>query len=306
LKFKNKISEANFSSVFFYSLKLFKKLNTTAVKFRYLHVQLVLKKIFDFYIKSSIHVALAVLALAKISLYTAGIIQQEILLIFIFFSAVSAYNFVKFFPLLKGSPLRLSDALILGLTLGALLISGGVLFLLPWRVLVFAFLGGILVLGYTIPFHTSLSNWRNLRGWKLNWVVLSWLCLTVGAPLASVEGVDTLLFVKLAVLQGVYIYVAILPFEIGDLNSDATELQTLPQRYGIIRVKIWGGLLLLLASFFALLSFGYTSPMGSSSLLVFLLLGIFLGKSNPEQSPYFARFWVEGLPLLWCVLIYYF
>ncbi|MDA9680543.1 hypothetical protein N9T84_00360, partial [Flavobacteriaceae bacterium] len=57
-------------------------------------------KFLDFYIKSSIHVALAVVSLASISLRLS---QHELsisMLIFIFCIALFAYNFIKFFPII--------------------------------------------------------------------------------------------------------------------------------------------------------------------------------------------------------------
>jgi hypothetical protein len=265
-----------------------------------------LKKSLNFYIKSSIHVALAVLSLAKISLFSAGLDPQYALLIFIFFSALSAYNFIKFSPLFKSQKLSFSPALISLLTLTAFIISGTVIFLLPSLVAAFAIFGGFLVLGYTVPFLSTLSNWRSKKGWKLYLVVLSWLCLTVGVPLASAELFDAGLFFKLALVQGIYIFVAILPFEIGDLNVDAAALQTLPQTLGVKRVKFLGVLLLLSGSLIAIMSFGFSSPFVKSSLITFLILGLCLWRSKENQSPLFTRFWVEGIPILWYILIYYF
>lgn len=303
---KNKISTLIFRSVFCCKSKLFQKFYSTALKFRYLHVRNLLKKILNFYIKSSIHVALAVLALAKISLFSAGLDPQYTLLIFIFFSALSAYNFIKFFPLIKNQKLSFSPALIPLLTLTAFIISGGIIFLLPSSVAAFAILGGFLVLGYTVPFQSTLSNWRSKKGWKLYLVVLSWLCLTVGIPLASTALFDAVLFFKIALVQGIYIFVAILPFEIGDLNVDSSALQTLPQTLGIKRVKILGILLLLLGGVIAIFSFGFSSPFVKSSLITFFILGLCLWRSNDNQSLLFTRFWVEGIPILWYILIYYF
>ena len=303
---KNRISTSIFHSVFFFKSKLFQKFYSTAVKFRYLHVRNLLKKLLNFYIKSSIHVALAVLALAKISLLSTAADQEYTLLIFIFFSALSAYNFIKFFPFFKSQKFSFSTALIPLLTLIAFLISGAVIFLLPSLVVAFALLGGFLALGYAVPFQSTLSNWRSKKGWKMYLVVLSWLCLTVGVPLASAELFDAALFFKLGLVQGIYIFVAILPFEIGDLNSDAATLQTLPKTLGVKRVKILGILLLLFGSVIAVLSFGFASPFVKSSLITFFILGLSLWRSNKNQSAFFARFWVEGIPILWCILIYYF
>ena len=153
LNTKNRISTLIFHSVFCCKSKLFQKFYSTALKFRYLHVQNLLKKLLNFYIKSSIHVALAVIALAKISLFSAGLDPQHTLLIFIFFSALSAYNFIKFFPLFKSQKLSFSPALIPLLTLTAFIISGAIIFLLPSLVAAFAILGGFWYSVIPFPFN---------------------------------------------------------------------------------------------------------------------------------------------------------
>ena len=179
------------------------------------------------------------------------------------------------------------------LTLMGLLSCLITFFFLPYRAIIFVALGFVFVLGYAIPLGSKFSNWRNRKGWKLYLVVLSWICLTVGLPLASKSYFDPLLFIKLGVLQGIYILVAILPFEIGDMISDEISLQTLPQRYGVRRVKRIGFVLLGLGLLFSIYAFGLDSRITRSSIFIFVLLGGCLWKSHPKQSVYYSRFWVS-------------
>ena len=265
-----------------------------------------LKITLDFYIKSSIHVAFSVIALAKISLLIAGLNNNTKLLIFIFFSALSAYNFIKFFPLLFIPNFIKKNHLIISITIIAVLINLGIIFFISHLVLVFATIGGLLVLTYSIPLKSGSLNYRSKKGWKLYLVVLSWLCLTVAVPLASADDFNFFLFFKLIILQGIYIFVAILPFEIGDLNSDLFKLQTLPQRFGVFKVKQIGLTLLALGILFASINFYNFSSLALSTLVTFLILGIMLWRSNENQSFYYARFWVEGIPILWYLMTYYF
>lgn len=265
-----------------------------------------LKITLDFYIKSSIHVAFSVLALAKISLMVAGLNNNTKLLIFIFFSALSAYNFVKFFPLLFIPNFIKKNQLIISITIIAVLINLVIVFFVSHLVLVFVIIGGLLVLTYSIPLKSGSLNYRSKKGWKLYLVVLSWLCLTVGVPLASEDNFNLVLFFKLIILQGIYIFVAILPFEIGDLNSDQFNLQTLPQRFGVFRVKQIGLFLLALGILFASIIFYNFSTLAYSAPVTFLILGIMLWISNENQSFYYSRFWVEGIPILWYLMTYYF
>ncbi len=84
--------------------------------------------------------ALAVVALAKITLVRAEVEGGELLLIFIFFAALSAYNFIKFFSdfrpqnfTWKITPIRL-------LTASSFLVSFSLLFSLPIEVLLISIL----------------------------------------------------------------------------------------------------------------------------------------------------------------------
>ncbi|MGB1404527.1 MAG: hypothetical protein ACPG6F_02575, partial [Flavobacteriaceae bacterium] len=87
--------------------------------------------------------------------------------------------------------------------------------------------------------------------------------------------------------------------EIGDLSTDAPNLQTLPQRFGVLKTKILGLILLVIAALFSCFTGGVMTPFGGSTLLIFFILGVLLFKSHPKQSFYYSRFWVESLPLFW-------
>ena len=59
-----------------------------------------LKKLFDFYLNSSIHVGLSVVSLSYLSIAISYKNVTPLLLIFIFCCACFSYNFIKFFPVL--------------------------------------------------------------------------------------------------------------------------------------------------------------------------------------------------------------
>ena len=60
-----------------------------------------LKQILNFYINSSIHVALAVFSLSYITLLEFNISYDKPVLYFIFYASITGYNFVKYFGLAK-------------------------------------------------------------------------------------------------------------------------------------------------------------------------------------------------------------
>ena len=56
----------------------------------------VLRRLFDFYINSSIHVALAVTSLVMVTLYEFELPLDFALVGFLFFGTITGYNFVKY------------------------------------------------------------------------------------------------------------------------------------------------------------------------------------------------------------------
>jgi 4-hydroxybenzoate polyprenyltransferase len=97
----------------------------------------------------------------------------------------------------------------------------------------------------------------------------------------------------------VYVWVAILPFEIRDVTIDSSNLKTLPQQLGIYNTKILGIILLVLGALCSPLFFGANNEMLFSTLLIFVLLGMLLYYSDPSNSFYYTAFWVEGIPVVW-------
>jgi len=272
--------------------------------FRYLRVKKLIKKLFDFYIKSSIHVALAVVSLGYISMSIALDTVNISLLIFIFSSAVVAYNFTKYSASIPFTR-AIFKQVIFWVTVTAFLLSVFLFLDLTFLAQIITLTGGILVGLYSIPFHSKSENLRNSKGGKIYLVIISWILLTVGVPLAMNPTFNLVLFLKLFLLQGVYILVAILPFDIRDLNIDESRLQTLPQRLGIRKVKRLGMGLLTLGVLFCGLSFGFFNPFGLSTAISFVILALFLFFCKPTQSRYYTSFWVEAIPIIWALSFIY-
>ena len=67
----------------------------------YFCVMPVLKRLFNFYINSSIHVAIAVVCFTWLTYLEFNIDVDKKLLFFVFFASITGYNFVKYFGLAK-------------------------------------------------------------------------------------------------------------------------------------------------------------------------------------------------------------
>lgn len=264
----------------------------------------ILKKIFYFYINSSIHVALAVCAFAMITAIEFDFKNSISLMCFIFFGTITGYSFIKY-PTLFAFPRNISKSnhtLFQGFIILLALVTILSLSQLKPIVQLITFVLALLTLLYAIPFLKNKSL-RNFNGIKTFIVALVWAGVTVIVPFLNEFNEITDDLMVSFIQRFLMVLVLILPFEIRDLSVDASYLRTLPQRIGILQTKGVGVLLIgicfLLAFFKNNLDLTVFYTFGITLLLLFLFL-IFAQK---KQSKYYASFWVESIPIVWWVLI---
>src|SRR5690554_1869026 len=254
-----------------------------------------LQRLFAFYINSSIHVALAVVALTAITVLEFKLVVPLELWVFVFSVTALGYNFVKYAKIAGLNHRRLTHSL------KAIQIFSAVCFVLflftvffiPLDVVLITACFGILTFLYAVPLLRH-KNLRNFTGVKIFIVALVWAGISVLVPLAA-AGYGFSNEMGLAFAQrAIIVVVLILPFEIRDIPYDDLTLRTLPQQIGVVGTKILGiGLLLLCVM---LRFFRDADQFGH--VVVFwvfvIVLGGMLMVSRPAQSRYFASFWVEG------------
>lgn len=270
-----------------------------------------LKHIFEFYLNSSIHVALGVFSLTWITLIEFGLEYDQNILLFVFFATITGYNFVKYFGLAKFHHRSLAGWLkaIQIFSFFAFIAMCYYAFQLHIDSLLYLSVFGLITFLYAIPllpihyFRDSQMNLREISGLKVYVIALVWSFTTVALPLIDNQvefGSDAVIT---CIQRFVLVLVLMLPFEIRDLNYDSLKLATMPQKIGIKNTKIIGVILLML--FFLLDYFKdelKESIIISTLIMAFVTL-LFVVFSNKKQSRYYSAFWVEGLPLLWLVVL---
>ncbi len=263
-----------------------------------------LKNFIKIYIKYSIHVALAVVALGLVSAHFLQVKLPFTLLIFIFSSTLLGYNVVKFTTIhqdkLSQIIFSFSFLFLNGLAIVALVIT---FFRLNSKQQLLALATSFLVLLYGRTFPFQQTTLRNQQGMKLYWVALCWVMITVGLPYLedNKPNIIGLLFWGLQI--GIYVIVATLPFEIRDMNKDDQSLQTWPQKVGIQATKK-RGYGMLIAATLLLVFFPHISwILKCTTILTQLLLFIFLWNSSRTRTFYYSSFWVEALPLFWLLFV---
>ena len=267
-------------------------------------------KLFQFYIKSDIHVSMAAASLVCITSYYYGDSIDYHDVFFVFFSTLFSYNFIRVFEgercyvcfraIFKKQANYVLYLLIIALA-GTFYYASS----LDWRDYLILFPAFLLTLAYVFPIVKYRNQWVSFRDYpnlKLVSIAVSWAIVSVLFPLSHhLNDVGVwYLFV-----QRLFLVIALaIPFDIRDLNKDAVNLRTLPQQIGVTKTIALGiGSLLV----FIVLTFIYKHYDGTTLLsdgLVFLVTLVFLIFSKPGQSKYYASFWVESIPVFWLIFLW--
>ncbi|MFC4817496.1 hypothetical protein [Flavobacterium sp. GCM10023249] len=267
-----------------------------------------MKKIFDFYIHGSIHVALAVYALVQMTFHFFHIAYDAPMAAFAFFGTIVGYNFVKYDELVRAKKLKLTTERKAIVLLSALsfVATGYCFFQLQFHTqwITVLFLG--LTVLYTLPVFPKLGNARNWAGVKIYIVAFCWAGITLLLPIINADlPINQDVGLKFC-QRFLLVIILILIFEIIDLKKDAWSLQTVPQKLGVYKTKRLN--LLLLIPFYGLefLKSDFQVRQLWINFILIVVLALFTIFSNPKRSDYYTSFWVESVPVFWWLLVLFF
>lgn len=263
------------------------------------------KKVFNFYINASIHVALAVCSLVRITELYLGFLYHENLVFFVFFATITGYNFIKYAGIAKLHHRSLTENLkiIQVFSLASFVLMLFYASKLSLHTLLFFVPLGVLTLLYAIPFlKGATKNLRNVGSLKIGVIAIVWSITTVLLPVVDKGLVVTSSHIIQTIQRALFVIVLTLPFDIRDLKYDAKKLQTLPQVLGVERVKKLGFVLLAIT---ILLEFFITpnSLFKTVFLFMFFILLLLLQRAKIKQAKYYASFWVEAVPIVWWIML---
>ncbi|SNR62175.1 UbiA prenyltransferase family protein [Lutibacter flavus] len=267
-----------------------------------------LKRIFDFYVFSNIHVALAGFCITKLSLLKFGI-NSNLVPSFVGLSIIASYNFIRFYEIKKK---RLSwfkswfyrnKLLILSLSIISISVVIYITFFTDFNrnSLIILFPFALMTVFYVVPLFKLKGiefSFRYFPAIKIFSIAIAWAGISVFFPLYEAEvTINSIVYFEF--IQRVLILIAItIPFDIRDVNSDFKSLKTIPQLIGIEKSKIVGTVLLGLFLGFSLLNNDYLI----SDLRIALITGFFLWFTSDKKSKYYTSFWVESIPIIWLII----
>lgn len=252
------------------------------------------KKIVDWYIDSSLHVALAAYALIRLTFLWLNTSYDDSVAGFGFFGTIVAYNCIKYYRVIS------FDTKFYGFVCSITILSffASIYYYIQLQmasqiVICIAFL---ITLLYTFSFFGILKPARNWIGFKIFLVAVSWALITFWLPIMASQSKFTLEIYLQGIQRFVLVYALMCVFEIVDLQFDAVSLKTLPQRIGVKRTKQLGFALLL---FFFSIEIIVQKKVCLIDLLFVVLIAVFLFFSKRNSSKYYSNFWVESIPVLW-------
>lgn len=264
------------------------------------------KTVIDFYINASIHVALAVYALLRITEIYFEIPHNELLDWFVFFATITGYNFVKYAGIAKLHHRSLTKNLQVTqvFSLICFLLMCYFAWLLPLSILLFFAPFGLLTFLYAVPFLSGFQkNLRSIGYLKIIVVAIVWAGTTVLLPIYANESSFTSEMYLMLIQRFLLVMILILPFDIRDVQYDAISLQTIPKKIGVENTKKFGYVLLLLCLVLEFM-ISPNSHFRTAFLGVFFLLLFLLMRAQVNQSKYYSSFWVEAVPILWLFFLF--
>lgn len=271
-----------------------------------------IQRVFDFYIFSNIHVAFATFSLTKITLLSFENEQNELPL-FVFFSTVLSYNFIRFYRkstiqswiydwietnqlrLILVSMLSLIGVIYVGLNLSV----NALLVLCPFM---------LFTLFYVLPLKVMTHQNKSLRtlsSLKIFLIAFCWAGITVILPLVNYKIQFSTDIVIIFMQRFLFVLVITLPFDIRDLQYDDESLKTLPQLLGTEKVKKLGLFLLMLFLGLLFLRSDLTENNLRIEFIITIISLLFLVRAKEHQHKYYSAFFVESIPMLWLLLDIY-
>jgi len=250
-----------------------------------------LKQLLDFYIKSSIHVGVAVFSLVYVTAFSDYLSKNIAYPSCVFFGTVIGYNFLKYYNIFWTG--NFNSKKYYWILIVSILATVGFLFFFLWlkrSIQIHILISGIAVLVYPL--------FRKYGWLKLFLVSIVVTYVTVYIPFQNVKLLPIDFYVSL--LQRFFILTSLLiPFEIIDSKTDLETMNTLPQLLGINSSKIFGVILLIP---FIVLEFLKPNP-SYVVLLISIITAMFIKFTSLKRNKYYTSFWVESIPILWWVLL---
>ncbi len=264
--------------------------------------------LFDFYIRSSLHVSICYVAFYMV--VATGLNQSPSMMELIAVGSATfvGYNLAKYAHVIHLS-FRYRQWIISSTVLAAVLALVTILKLGLSAIILFS-LCSVLTLFYSLPYLLGRSL-RQIPMLKLGTIGFCWSILAVLLPQLVNENYEwNHDIVKISLLEilkyGLIVTALCIPFEIRDLKYDEPELRTLPQLIGERWSKIVGVCHLLVAMIIQMVYIDQVYIISMITYIMIAIIALAIVGTNKLKADYYASFFVEALPVIWWLLLVFF
>ncbi len=270
-------------------------LSKSVKKFHFCLIQ-VFYKLIDFYLKSSIHVAFAVVSLALCNSLYLNRNTSISYFIWLFCATLLFYNTLKYLEIIRFSRLRSKTFQFLLIAVMLVAAAGLISFFKTLSNTQFALSGLALALGLSYAGLPSSIFYRENGVFKTLTVALVWSIMTVLSLNRFWAEIDVFVWVQF-VATIFWILALMLPFELKDSAQDRLPSKTIVQRVGPIKsyylAQLFLGTWLIGMLFMPLNLVQYLAL-----ILTYILAFFFIHHAMKKPRPFFVVFWIESLPIL--------
>ena len=259
----------------------------------------IFKRIFDLYLQGSMHVALSVYCLIRITEIVLALPPNPYMAAFGYFGTIVGYNFIKYDALARSGKPKRSLNLKLFITISVLAFIGTVYCFFKLNLMAQVVSAVVLAITalYTLPFFPNHKNARSWAGFKIYMVALCWVGVTVALPVLNSGMPLDIDFFIVCLKRFILVVVLLFIFEIIDLAWDDPHLKTVPQQIGVKRTKQLGIFLLLVFLLLEVFRFNKSGYEYAANIFLIGITALFLLFANQTRSKYYTAFWVESIPI---------
>jgi len=272
------------------------------LRFKYLTKLIaVIRKIVELIVYGNIWISLGAVALTLNTFLVMNWVITDCFLLLVFFATSLSYCFQRVVRHTSGSLINSTrhqwiynnKKSLYSLIIISSGISGYIFFTLFtfYELLYFSPLIAIALFYAVKVFSKSL---RDIPFIKIILIALSWAAVTVLIPAYINEGLDANDIWILFILNFIYIFALVIPFDIRDLDFDEPEKKTIPQLIGIRAAKHTAITLLVICGLLSLIL-----SKGALFLIpVYIVSIIVLFQVNERKKELFYAYGIDGLILL--------
>jgi hypothetical protein len=238
-----------------------------------------LKQFLDFYINTSIYVAIAVFSLVQITKLSLNISTNLDLDFFIFFGTILGYNFLKYFEVFWNRIFSFKKNYCIVLVSSIAFFGMFFYFFKLEKSIQIEFIK----IGFVILLYPFLRKYGFLK------MLVVAFCITYIT--AHIPEMNHKLNWMYLLQRFLIVFCLLIPLEICDLVADSETIKTVPKIIGIQNLKVLGYLFLVVSCFLKL----------NYEIAILIAIAIFF--SNEKCSKYYTSFWVESLPISWLIFL---